>query len=68
MNQRDQELLEKQLWGVSRSPPGDGAMLGFALVTVFLIGLSVGGILFAPTSPQLNSQDATVLMAKSSIG
>jgi hypothetical protein len=52
MNQYDQELLEKQLWGVNRSPsPGDGAIVSLmALVTVFLIGLSVGGILFAPAT------------------
>jgi len=60
MNQHDQELLEKQLWGVSRShPPSDGVILGLALVTVFLVGLSVGRVLFSPTH-QLNSQDATV--------
>jgi len=63
MNQHDQELLAKQLWGVSRSPPRDGAIMGFALATVFLIGLAVGGILSAPTSDQLNSQDSNVLIA-----
>jgi len=61
MNEHDQELLEKQLWGVSRSrSPSDGAILGLALVTVFLVGLSVGGVLFSPATQQLNSQGATV--------
>ena len=65
MNQHDQELLEKQLWGVSRSrSPSDGAILGLALVTVFLIGLSVGGTLFGPASHQLNPQDATMQIAE----
>jgi len=63
MNQRDQELLAKQLWGVSRTPPRDDALVGFALATVFLIGLAVGGILFAPASHQINSQDSNVLIA-----
>jgi hypothetical protein len=35
MNQRDQELLDKQLWGVSRSPPKhSGGILCLAFVTV----------------------------------
>jgi hypothetical protein len=64
MNQHDWELLEKQLSGASRRPsPGDGAILGLALATVFLIGLSVGGSRFAPASHQLNAQDATVQIA-----
>ena len=63
MNQSDQELLAKQLWGVSRSPPRDDAMVGFALATVSLIGLAVGGILFAPANQQLNAQYATVQIA-----
>jgi len=61
MNQHDQELLEKQLWGVSRSrSPNDGVILGLALATVFLVGLSVGGVLFSPATHQLISQDGTV--------
>ena len=60
MNQRDQELLDKQLWGVSRSPR-NGGILCLAFVMVFLVGLSIGGILFAPKSDQMTSQDATVL-------
>jgi len=64
MNQHDWELLAKQLSGVSRRPsPGDGAILGLALATVFLIGLSVGGTLFSPASHKLNAQDATVQIA-----
>jgi len=60
MNQRDQALLDKQLWGVSSSPRNDG-MLSLAFVMVFLVGLSIGGILFAPKSHQIPSHDATVL-------
>jgi hypothetical protein len=60
MNQRDQELLDKQLWGVSRSPPKHSGGLCLAFVTVFLVGLSIGG-LFAPKSHQMTSHDVTVL-------
>jgi len=58
MNQRDWELLDKELWGAR---PHNGGILGFALVTVFLVGLSIGGVLFAPESHQMTSHNATVL-------
>jgi hypothetical protein len=32
MNKRDQELLDKQLWGVSSSPPHRGIIIGFIAV------------------------------------
>ena len=47
MNQRDQELLDKQLWGVSPGPPRNGGMISVALVVVFLVGITIGDILFA---------------------
>ena len=50
MDQRDWELLDKQLSGVSLAPPRDGGIIGFAFIVVFLIGTVVGGILFAPDS------------------
>jgi hypothetical protein len=53
MNQRDQELLDKELWGVSLSPPRDGGIIGMALVVVFLAGIAIGGILFAHDSKQI---------------
>jgi hypothetical protein len=40
---RDQELLDKQLWGVSPSPPRSGIIIGF--ITVFLVGIGIGDIL-----------------------
>ena len=51
MNQRDWELLDKQLRGVSPAPRG--SVLGLAFVLVFLVGLSLGAILFAPQSKQM---------------
>ena len=60
MNQRDQELLDKQLRAVSSSPPNSG-ILGLGFVAMFLVGFSIGGILFAPKTYQMTSHDATVL-------
>jgi len=42
MNQRDQELLDKQLWGVSRSPPRNGGTIGMGFIAVFLVGIAIG--------------------------
>jgi hypothetical protein len=53
MNERDQELLDKQLWGVSPSPPPRGEKLVLAFVAAFLGGLLIGGILFPHKSNQI---------------
>jgi len=45
MNERERKLLDKQLWGVSPSPPERGA-LALAFVGVFLGGLFIGAMLF----------------------
>jgi hypothetical protein len=63
MDQRDQELLDKQLWGVSPRPPGKGGVLGLAFVAVFLIGLSIGGSFFTHKSSQTASRDATIAIS-----
>jgi hypothetical protein len=52
MNRRDQELLDKQLWGFSPRPPRSGGALSLAFLAVFLGGLSVGGFLSAPKNDQ----------------
>ena len=54
MNRHEQELLDKQLWGVSPAPPQSGVM-GFAFVAAFLGGLVIGGILFAHTGKQMQA-------------
>ena len=46
MNRRDQELLEKQLRWLNPSPRRDGA-LAFAMLMIFVAGISVGGAFFA---------------------
>jgi len=61
MNQRDQELLDKQLWGVSPSPPITGGIAGlvsFILIVVFLTGLAIGsGVLKHDKQMQFVSHD-----------
>jgi len=44
MNQHDQELLDKQLWGVSSTSPQNGIMI-LIMIAVFLIGMGAGDIL-----------------------
>ena len=45
MDKRDQELLDKQLWGVSPSSPHSGIMIGIGFIAVFLVGIGIGDIL-----------------------
>jgi hypothetical protein len=65
MNQRDQELLDKQLWGVSPGPPRNGGMMSVALVVVFLVGIAIGDILLAHGSKpmQTASHDAMAVIS-----
>jgi hypothetical protein len=49
MTRRDQELLEKQLHGLTVSPRNDGILM-FGMLAVFFAGLALGGFLFAFTS------------------
>ena len=43
MDKRDQELLAKQLWSVSRPPQNNPIVLAF--IAVFLVGIGIGDIL-----------------------
>jgi hypothetical protein len=60
MNQRDQELLDKQLQQLNPSPRSDGVMI-VAMVAVFSSGMALGGFLFSYESEpvQIASNDAT---------
>ena len=58
MTRRDWELLDKQLWGVSSPPPQNGAKIGSTIIAVFLAGLGIGDILFAPQSQPILTHDA----------
>jgi hypothetical protein len=59
MDKRDWELLDKQLCGVSRSPPQNGAIIGLTIVAVFLAGIGIGDIL--SKSKQANTNYAAVI-------
>jgi hypothetical protein len=63
MNQRDQELLDKQLWAVSPSPPRNGGIIGVALVVMFLVGNAIGEFLFAYEQTQTASHDVTAALS-----
>jgi hypothetical protein len=53
MDKRDQELLDKQLWGVSPSPPRNARITGLEFAVVFLVGAVIGGVLFAHERKQI---------------
>jgi hypothetical protein len=63
MDQRDRELLDKQLWGVSHSPPRNGGIIAVGFVVVFLLGIAIGDILFAHQGKQMQigSHDTVAL-------
>jgi hypothetical protein len=65
MDRHDRELLDKQLWGVSRSPPRNGGIIGLGFVMVFLAGIAIGDILFAHESKQMQiaSHDAVAAIS-----
>jgi hypothetical protein len=43
MTRRDQELLDKQLWGVSSRSPQNGITI-LMIIAVFLAGMGIGDI------------------------
>ena len=57
MNQRDWELLDKQMRGFS--PPRNDGIMSLMVAVVFLAGLVLGGILFrhesGPMQPAWNN-------------
>jgi hypothetical protein len=61
MTRRDQELLEKQLHGLTMAPRNDGVLM-LAVLAIFLVGIALGGFLYAFTSEpgpiQIASNDA----------
>jgi hypothetical protein len=45
MNQRDLELLDKELWGVGPNPRLERGALGVMVIVAFVGGLLMGGTL-----------------------
>jgi len=55
VNRRDEELLARQLRNASATP-GD-SVLGPIMLAVFVVGLLLGGLLFAPPGEAPRSAD-----------
>jgi len=60
MTRRDQELLQKQLWGVSSKSSPNGIMT-LIIVAVFLVGMGIGDILSKTKTTQANTQYAALI-------
>jgi uncharacterized membrane protein len=66
MNRRDQELLDKQLSSLHLTPRHDGVMM-LAILTVFLVGMTAGGFLYAFTERPMQLAANDLAPAVSSI-
>jgi hypothetical protein len=65
MNQRDQELLDKQLHGLRIAPRSDGVMM-LAILAVFFTGIALGGFLYAYTDEppiRIAANDSTAVIS-----
>jgi hypothetical protein len=60
MNRRDQELLDKQLWGISPRLPHKGGLVGLTILVVFFAGLATGDVLSARANMRLQVTSADV--------
>lgn len=49
MDQRDQQLLDRQLGRIIPPPRNDGALM-LAIAAVFFAGIAIGGFIFAQAS------------------
>jgi hypothetical protein len=58
MTRHDQELLDKQLWGVSSRSPQNG-ITALMIIAVFLVGIGIGDIL--SKSKQANTHYAALI-------
>ncbi len=68
LDKRDQEFLDKQLWGVSSAPPQNrnGLINGLTILAVFLAGIAIGDILFAQQgNPVQNTYDRIAALSSS---
>jgi|GEM_PF-427671 hypothetical protein len=65
MNQRDLELLDKELWGVGPNPRLERGALGLMVIVAFVGGLLMGGNLFAHKyeKTQMTSYDAASVLS-----
>jgi hypothetical protein len=66
MNQRDQDLLDKQLSSLHLAPRQDGVLI-LAILAVFLVGMTVGGFLYAFTDQPMRVAANDLAPAVSSV-
>jgi hypothetical protein len=57
MTRRDQELLDKQLWGVSSRPSQNGIII-LMIIAVFLVGMGTGDIVSKTKQANTNYAEA----------
>ena len=60
MTKHDQELLEKQLWGVSSRPSQNGTII-LTIVAVFLAGIGIGDILSKSKQANTNYEQSKLI-------
>ena len=70
MNRRDQELLDKQLCGVSPTVSRNGGIIGVMFIAGFLVGIAIGDIRFGHESKRIQtvSHDVTAALSLLNVG
>jgi hypothetical protein len=70
MNRRDQELLDKQLWGASPTVSRNGGIIGVMFIAGFLVGIAIGDIRFGHESKRIQpvSHDVTAALSFLNVG
>ena len=68
MDQRDRELLDKQVRHIQPDPGRDGVTIA-AIIAVFFVGVTFGSLLFPPHEPvRLAANDAAAETAQIQMG
>ena len=71
MNRRDEELLDKQLWGVSPTVSRNGGgIIGVMFIVGFLAGIAIGEIRFGHDTKRIQhvSHDVTAAHSLLNLG
>ena len=69
MNRRDQELLDKQLWGVSPTVSRNEGIIGVMFIAGFLVGIAIGDIRFGHEGKRIQPvYDVTAAVSLLNVG
>ncbi|HZT27719.1 MAG TPA: hypothetical protein VFA57_18670 [Pseudolabrys sp.] len=60
MTRRDDELLARQMRGITS---GNEGLIGLTVLAVFVAGLAIGGIVFAPSPTRTPPHDAVAAVS-----